>query len=722
MKHLLKRMEDRLFSATDTVCLDRARLVTEAYARYADEPVPILRARVFEHVLRNMRLDLLSNPVFAGNTSSVPRAWMLIPEFGFDEDAQVALEHSELKGFLDGKIPPDIRVFWRDRQFGGHGGIGHMSLDLDLVVNRGLDSIVASLEKRRDDLPPENRVFREAMAVSCRAVIEWAHRYAQAAEEAASQTDDPDVAVCLRRMAAACRHVPAQPARNLFEGLQAMALVHMAGVIEGQGMSMSIGLPDRALARFRSEVEDNPEQSVNLIRAFLLRIASNSFLGRGSKTQAITIGGAAPEGDACSAVTLAFLDAFDKTPVSDPHLFLRCHEGLEPAVWERGLSMLSAGRSMPLLVNDHQVVPGLLAAGVTAPDAWDYCIVGCNELGIPGRCCQSANSIGMGFNDLNVIDALVRGLPDEACNTEYVLDAYERRVHDLAEAGLTARRARLAQYAAERPFPFCSALCPACAESGQDLLRGMRYPDLYGFYIRGTANAVNVLVVIEHLVTRGHHRVGDLLAGVQARDPKILETIAEAPKWGDDNDEADRLAVALNVCRDRALREVAGKAGLPPFAVCHVVRSLHHLDGRRLGPTLDGREGGAPVGDSIGPVMGTQSNGPTAMLNSVLKLDAAQWFTGIYNLNLTLPAGAQAHPTVIRGLAEAFFHGGGQELQVNVLDANTLRKARVHPERYQGLVVRVAGLNARFVELSAEEQDELIRRAEMASGLTGRVA
>jgi formate C-acetyltransferase len=99
----------------------------------------------------------------------------------------------------------------------------------------------------------------------------------------------------------------------------------------------------------------------------------------------------------------------------------------------------------------------------------------------------------------------------------------------------------------------------------------------------------------------------------------------------------------------------------------------------------------------------------------VLKLEAAQWFAGIYNLNLTLPAGPQSDINVIKALTQAFFHDGGQELQINVLDAEKLRQARKDPDKYRDLVVRVAGLNARYVELSSEEQEELIRRAQAAS-------
>jgi len=99
------------------------------------------------------------------------------------------------------------------------------------------------------------------------------------------------------------------------------------------------------------------------------------------------------------------------------------------------------------------------------------------------------------------------------------------------------------------------------------------------------------------------------------------------------------------------------------------------------------------------------------MLNSILKLDARRYYQGVYNLNLTLSS-SQASPDVLPSLCEAFFRAGGQELQISVLDAEQLRAAKAHPERFRDLVVRIAGLNARFVELSELEQDEMIRRAE----------
>jgi pyruvate-formate lyase len=185
---------------------------------------------------------------------------------------------------------------------------------------------------------------------------------------------------------------------------------------------------------------------------------------------------------------------------------------------------------------------------------------------------------------------------------------------------------------------------------------------------------------------------------------------ARAPKWGNDDDRADAWGVRLQEARQRAVRRTCEATDTPWIFTCHVVRSLHHLDGKHTPATPDGREAGEPLADSLGAQCGTNTVGPTGILNSVLKIPAAT-FDGVYNLNLTL---MQTPHDILAALVGAFFEAGGQELQVNVLDASKLRDARKHPERFRDLVVRVAGLSARFIELSNLEQAELIRRAEAA--------
>jgi len=722
MLQLVRRIRDTLIDTPDSVCLDRARLATEAWKQHEHDPPPLRTARVFAHILANIVLDLDSNPLLAGNTSSRPRAWMLVPEHGMTADTQVLIENDGLDHLLDENVPEDLRAFWADRSFsqtaGGAANFGHLAVNMKRVVEEGLEVVIAEAESRPDERDEAKRTYRQAMVLACRAVIDWAGRYAEAAEKAARAADDPLVRRAHQRVAEACRHVPAKPARNLFEGLQAMALVHLATVLEGQGMSTSVGLPDRALARFDDEAGEDGDATA-LVAAFFLKIASNSLYGRGSKTQAITVGGADHAGrDVANRITLRFLDACDLVRVGDPHLFVRWHPALGRQVKRRAIDMLGRGVSMPLLVGDVPTARGFVEAGVTEEDAWDYCIIGCNELGIPGRSSRSALPVG----SINYIDLLNEvllddGSPVSISDTDALLERLEQRMADRFRHGSKRAADRLEEAATHRPTPFTSSLMDGCPAQGRDLLAWQKYGVL-GSYERGLTNAINAMAAIEQRVFGdGALTMAELVDAMKsdfAGDGAVRPMLLAAPRWGCGDDRADKWANVLLAMRDRAVRKAEDELHQPRHMPCHVVRSLHHVDGRRIAASPDGRRAGTPVADSIGPEMGTAARGPTAALNSVLKIDAARYYPGGYNLNLTLP-GTGVPQSAILALVETFFDGGGQELQISCLDPAVLRDAQRHPERHRDLVVRIAGFSALFVKLSRAEQDELIARAVRAS-------
>lgn len=711
MRALVHQIREQLLATADTVCLDRARLVTEAWAANESLPPPLRQARVFAHVLDHMVLDVQSNPIFAGNTSSRPRAWMLIPEYGFASCPQVELENEPVRGILDGAIPEDLRTFWSTRSWGGNSAIGHLAVDLDRVVNRGLNDILAELAGLADDGDEEQRIYREAMTLSLQAVLRWANRYATAAAAAARDETDPVRRAAQERAAAACRWVPAQPARDLFEALQAIVLIQLALTIEGHGMSVSIGLPDRVLARFAG-TDFAVDAAADLIGAFLLKITANSVFGRGSKTQAITLGGADANGrDCANALTLAFLEGWNRVRVGDPHLFLRWHEGLDEQVKERALAMLASGSSMPLLIHDEPTAGGFIQAGVAEEDAWDYCVVGCNELGIPGRAADSATARYGTIQHLALLNRLLlEGDPSRFACVGDLLAEYEQRLTENLRQSRQNGTRNAAKLAANRPMPFTSALMRGCIRQGRDFLVGMPY-HFAGHYERQVANAANAFAAIEQLVFTEHaYTLPELVASLRANhgDQTLRERLLAAPAWGADDDRADRWALRLLTLRERVLLAIDAETG-QRHLVCHVVRSLHHLDGRNIAASADGRLAQTPVADSIGAVPGRPNTPPTALLNSVAKIDAAHFYGGGYNLNLTLPSGPGGAAS-LRPLVETFFGQGGQELQINRLDPAVLRDAQQHPERHSDLVVRFAGFSGRFVDLSRIEQDEIIAR------------
>ncbi|MBN1671676.1 MAG: hypothetical protein JXR37_11610 [Kiritimatiellae bacterium] len=717
MKRLIEQSRDTLADARDSVCLERARLVTEIYAPYEHLPNPLLRAKAFAHVLENMTLDLRTNPIFAGNMSSKPRAWMLLPEYGFITPTQSGIEDPGLTGFLDGDaVPADLRAFWKTRSMNRHAGIGHLAVNLERLLTQGLEGVLAEIEEHADEPDQEKADFREACAISCRALIRWAQRYAEEAGRLARAERDEMRRLALLRVASACRHVPEKPARNLFEALQSIALVQLAIHIEGHGYSVSIGGLDRILLPYYDAVPD----TVDLISAFLLKLHENAMWGSHSTTQCITIGGVDRAGrDGCNPLTQAFLQAYERVRVTDPHVFLRWHENIDRAVKRQAVGMLLNGMSMPMLIADEPTVAGFVRAGIREEDAWNYCVIGCNELGIPGklRWHSVMGVCGVGLLNQALLEAASNG---GLHSLGEVWDALKQRTAAYIENRAGAAHNMRATLLAKGQTPFTSALMDGCIARGRDLHDAMEYDRAFTLEL-GFTNLVNSLAAIDSVVFRDRAAdMAELTAALKADfegyEP-LRVRLSNAPKWGNDDERADTWAAKWCAARGELLARAGERSGLGPILSSHVTRTLHHKHGAGLGASPDGRHAGAPLADSIGAQRGTAFGGPTALLNSVSKLDPPRFWPGGYNLNLALSRTAlpgDREAALVQNLVEAFFANGGQELQINCLDARMLRAAKRDPHAHRDLVVRVAGFNALFVRLSDTLQDELIARAERA--------
>ena len=124
----------------------------------------------------------------------------------------------------------------------------------------------------------------------------------------------------------------------------------------------------------------------------------------------------------------------------------------------------------------------------------------------------------------------------------------------------------------------------------------------------------------------------------------------------------------------------------------------------------DGRHAGDVLGNGITPTPGNAVSGPTAMMNSVAKLPLTKIFNGA-NLNIRFQ-GKKISTENLLSLVRTYFNRGGMQVQFNMVDSATLRKAKKNPEKYADLFVRVSGYSAEFTGLSEIAQDEIISRTE----------
>ncbi|MFH1487254.1 MAG: pyruvate formate lyase family protein, partial [Chloroflexota bacterium] len=216
----------------------------------------------------------------------------------------------------------------------------------DKALAKGMKGIIAEVEEAEaqfhlsNDSDPEKLFFWQAVNTSCSAIVTLAHRYAQRARESMATEQDDDRRKQLERIAEACDWVPENPARNLFEAVQALRLVHMALLMENGRNSAHVGRIDQLLDPwFRKDVEDGSltvEEASEIVGDFITYLARleqiKDFRGRESNQSTqithLTLGGTDKDGnDASNEVTYLILHLLGLLKYAEPHATVRLHEG-----------------------------------------------------------------------------------------------------------------------------------------------------------------------------------------------------------------------------------------------------------------------------------------------------------------------------------------------------------------------------------------------------------
>lgn len=185
-----------------------------------------------------------------------------------------------------------------------------------------------------------------------------------------------------------------------------------------------------------------------------------------------------------------------------------------------------------------------------------------------------------------------------------------------------------------------------------------------------------------------------------------------APCYGNDDPEADSIAQDIFQCFCDTVHAV-NKQGIYGYAVVSLFSFIGHITvGEVVGAMPNGRLKGTAVSDSMGPSQGKDVSGPTRLLRSAISLDNNN-VTGAYALNIKLNPSSFKGETGrqnLKALIKSYLRNHGVQLQFNFVDTKTLEAAKKEPEKYQNLIVRVAGYCEYFNNLDAKMQDEIISR------------
>jgi pyruvate-formate lyase len=185
--------------------------------------------------------------------------------------------------------------------------------------------------------------------------------------------------------------------------------------------------------------------------------------------------------------------------------------------------------------------------------------------------------------------------------------------------------------------------------------------------------------------------------------------LMDAPKFGNDDPEADAFALEIFDFINIATKETGQKLGADVSLASHVGVDANVYLGRIAIASPDGRLCGQPLTNSINPLPGQDRNGVTALLNSMAKFRPDSASGLVMHLKLSREMFTK-HRDATKALLQSYFKKGGSYLCIAVMDKGDLERAMQEPEAYSSLMVRIGGFSARFVTLAKEMQLEILSR------------
>ena len=760
MTNRIQRLKDALFANPREISLERAVLYTESHRQTDGEPVIIRRAKATAHILDNVAISIRDDELIAGNRTIKPRAGIMSPEMDpywllkeldqfptrpqdrfniSDDDKRLYRdelfpywEKRSMKDFINAQMTDDVKAAVSTQIFSVNQtdkGQGHIIIDYPRLLNNGLDALVNEMYAHLREQP--DNTFYQAVLILLEASQRHILRYAALADEMASRCPDPQRRQELEAIASISRHNAAQKPENFWQASQLFWYMNIILQYESNASSISLGRFDLYMLPFWQASLNHGEDPAfmqELLESLwvkcndivLLRSTSSARYFAGFPTGYTALLGGLTENGRSAVNILSFtcLDAYQNVRLPQPNLGVRVNELIDRPFLRKTAETVRLGTGIPQIFNDEVVVPAFLNRGVSLEDARDYAVVGCVELSIPGRT-YGLHDIAM-FNLLKVMEiVMLEHEGDSQLTYDGLLASIRDKIRHYIKLMVEGSNICDIGHRDWAPVPLLSSFVEDCIANGKDITDGGARYNFSGVQGIGIANLSDSLHALKGMVfDQQRMSFDELLAVLKANfatpeGEKVRARLMNRfEKYGNDIDDVDNISADLLRFYCKEVEKYRNPRG-GQFTPGSYTVSAHVPLGSVVGATPDGRFAGEQLADGgLSPMVGQDGQGPTAVLKSVSKLDNFLLSNGtLLNVKFT-PATLEGESGLnkLADFLHAFTKLKLQHIQFNVVNAETLREAQQRPQDFAGLVVRVAGYSAFFVELSKEIQDDIIRR------------
>lgn len=611
---------------------------------------------------------------------------------------------------------------------------------LDLIAD--IDSAICHLDFSLDPTALDKRQQLSAMRSAALAIIGFAGRHAAALEEIAAKESDASRKEELITMAGICRKVPAHKPETFWEALQAYWFIHVGVITElNPWDAFNPGRLDQHLYPFyKQDLEAGrltPEFARELLMAFWVKFHNHpappkaGITAKESNTYVdfalINLGGLTPDGqDGVNPLTFLILDVVEEMRLLQPSAMIQVSKKNPDRFIRRAMDIVKTGFGQPSIFNTDAIIQELVAQGKTLTDARKGGASGCVESGAFGH---EAYFLTGYLNLPKILEITLHDGMDPRTGLRLgpatgkaetfrtfsdLFSAFTTQLAHFTDLKIRGNNRIERLFATRMPAPFLSLFIEDCIPQGKDYnAGGARYNTSYIQGV-GLGSLTDSFAAIRSLVfedsTVSMTELMDALhRNFEGCAPLRRKLLDEAPKYGNDDDAADDLlSMIFDAFHDHVNNRPNTRGGVHRINL--LPTTSHVYFGSVIGALPDGRMAGRPLSEGISPVQGADRNGPTAAIRSAAKIDHLRTGGTLLNQKFLPQVLDDTGCHQLVHLIRAYFRMDGHHIQFNVVDADTLIKAKAAPDDYRDLIVRVAGYSDYFVNLTEELQEEVIQR------------